>query len=253
MTTHEAKQILRLYQPWTREEPDDEMRTALAQVEQDPELAAWFSEYTALQSGLRAKFKEIQVPEALKEQIISERKARLTIRNRRKVALSVLGVAAVVFLILGVAGILFWPDETQRLAGFQNRMVGSVVRSYPRMDLETSNLNQIRQYFSEHRGLADYVLPAALNQTPGTGCKLLSWQGKTVSMVCFHGGKALSPKKADVYLFVIAKRDLPDAPPDGAPPKFGRVSRLSVGSWTKGNLTYVLAAEGDEHFLRKFL
>jgi hypothetical protein len=252
MTRREAQAILQLYRPWSVDQTDLEMEAALAHVGQDPELGAWFAAHVAVQAALHDKFTHLPVPEGLKEQIISERKALITTRSRRRLVLCSLAASALVCLVLGLAGLRLRSPTGREFAAFQQRVVGGTVRSYPRMDLETNSLNQIRAYLAAHKALADYVLPEPLNAAAGTGCKVMSWQGKPVSMVCFNSGTTPDPAKPDLYLFVVARSDV-SHPPVADSPKLSRVSRLTVASWSRGDLSYVLAGEGDEAFLRKFL
>ncbi|TAK93426.1 MAG: hypothetical protein EPO07_18145 [Verrucomicrobia bacterium] len=58
--------------------------------------------------------------------------------------------------------------------------------------------------------------------------------------------------KSDLYLFVADRSTIPDAP-TGNRLQVEQVNRLTTASWTVGEKVYVLAAEGDETFLRRFL
>jgi hypothetical protein len=112
------------------------------------------------------------------------------------------------------------------------------------MDLETHDLRQIHQYLVK-QGRADYELPAALDKTSGTGCKLLTWQGKPVSMVCFNSGKNGKPKQPDLFLFIINQTAVPD-PSAAAPGEVVQVSKLSTLSWTQNGQIYLLGALGPQ-------
>jgi len=129
-------------------------------------------------------------------------------------------------------------------------MASTALRTYPQMDLETNDLNQIRQYLAQHQGHADYTLPKALAQTLPTGCKILPWHGRTVSMVCFNSGKNGSPNTPDLFLFVIDRAALSN-PPDSS--QLSRISSLTTASWSSGDKTYVLGGLGNEEFLRRYL
>ena len=72
-------------------------------------------------------------------------------------------------------------------------------------------------------------------------------------MVCFHSGKPLPPgETTDVFLFIVDRSALPDAPP-ASWPKIARVNKLMTASWTQGQRAYVLAAEGNEEWIRRYL
>ena len=130
-------------------------------------------------------------------------------------------------------------------------MVKTAIKTYT-MDLETNDVRQIRFYLAQHKAHPDYVLPKPLAAVPNTGCGVLHWQDRTVSMVCFNSGRPLpAGHKTDLFLFVIDRAALPDAPANG-PPQFATLNRFSTASWAEGEKFYVLAGIGDEAFLRMF-
>jgi hypothetical protein len=120
------------------------------------------------------------------------------------------------------------------------------------MDLETNDLGQIHRYLAE-KGRGDFTLPAALEKTPGTGCAILPWHDKTVAMVCFHSGSTTNAAEPDLFLFVIARSDVPGAPTPDALQVASTVRGFITASWTAGDKIYVLGARGDEKFIRRFL
>ena len=72
-------------------------------------------------------------------------------------------------------------------------------------------------------------------------------------MICFNTGKPLQPNQSsDLFLFVIAEGQLPDAPKNQIP-TFATVNRLSVARWSAGGNTYLLATEHGVEELRKNL
>ena len=82
--------------------------------------------------------------------------------------MAALSIVLVVALTVA-AFILFRPQEDQSFANFRHRMVRLVARSYPRMDLETSDQAQIRKYLMARRA-PDGLVPTRLQQAPATGC-----------------------------------------------------------------------------------
>jgi hypothetical protein len=119
------------------------------------------------------------------------------------------------------------------------------------MDLETSDLTKIRQTLAQKKGPADFVLPNGLAKTTSTGCAVIEWQGKPVSMVCFNSGKNQDPKEPDLFLFVVKREYAPHAPSKPSP-EFSQRSRFVTASWSRGDRIYVLAAVGDEAFLKNY-
>lgn len=251
MNSQQAKEILILFRPGTEDAADPEVAEALALTKQDSELAHWFEEHCALQQAVRANFRQIPVPEGLKEQILSERAVKTSPLFRKKAG--VLALAA--FLLLVLVGLGFFylrPNPENGFLAFRHRMAGNVLRVYPRMDLETNDLAQIREYLATHQGHGDYVLPHGLSKTAGTGCKVLDWRGNKVSMICFNSGTNGKPTVPDLFLFVVDRSLVKDAP-GASSPEFAQISRLLTASWSEGNKTYVLGGLRDEQFLRNYL
>jgi hypothetical protein len=252
MNRQQAQEVLLLYRPGTADAQDPEFTDALALARKDPELSRWLEEQIAMHHALQAKFRQIPVPEGLKEQILSERKAHTSLPLKRKLALA--GVCAVCVVLLAVvAWPLVVPQEDKSFSNFQNRMVRTVARqgAYPLMDKETNDINAIRSYLTERRANGDYVLPSGLEKTTVTGCAILPWQGKTVSMLCFNSGKAVTPNSSDLFLFIINRADVPRAPEPG-PPSFSKDKGLNIASWTHDGKTYILAGMDDEASLKKY-
>jgi len=136
----------------------------------------------AVRAALRASFKQISVPEGLKEQIVSERRARMTLAFKRK---ALLASAAATVLLMATAVVILNrpPGEDKHFSGFQSRMAGIVLRSYPQqMDLATNDLGQIHQYLVK-QGQPDYILPAALAKTCRNGLQIADLARQAVSMV----------------------------------------------------------------------
>src|SRR5439155_22418099 len=138
-----------LYRPATTDRNDPEIAEALALAQRDPELARWLEDRCALHAAIRAKFKQIPVPEGLKEQILSERKARFMPVLRRKAVL-VAAAAALACLMIGVWSINWRPREDNSFSNFRDWMARKVLRIYPHMDLETNDLVQIRQHLARN-------------------------------------------------------------------------------------------------------
>ncbi|TAL01285.1 MAG: hypothetical protein EPO07_08565, partial [Verrucomicrobia bacterium] len=203
MTVDQAKGILLTYRPWAAAN-DPAYAEALALARADSELRRWFEAHCAAQEAIRSNFKSIAIPEGLKAQILSERVSWLAaFRQRHRVALSVAAL-----ILIGIAAASLWtnlrpaggPTEAINLAGFRGRMVTTAVRLY-NMELETDNAERIREHLGRKGAFNDYRLTSGLRQTTLTGCGVLEWQGRKVSMVCFRSGKSLpAGMKSDLYL-----------------------------------------------------
>jgi hypothetical protein len=252
VNSHEAKQILLLYRPAIdRDAP--EFADAIALTRSDVELNAWFEQHCAFQNAASSAFNGIRIPEGLKEQILSERKAHFTLTSQRRMLVAACAMAVIAFCSVFTFRSIFPPKPSldYSFGNFQTNMIATIIRYPGRMDLETNDLQALRQNLAEH-GQSNLVFTAALNKTAGTGCKKLDWQDKTVAMVCFNSGKNGNPKKPDLFLFVVDKTAIKGPPEAG--PEVKQVRRgLVSSSWTSGDKTYVLAGWGNEEFLKPYL
>ncbi|HWD91027.1 MAG TPA: hypothetical protein VG938_01630 [Verrucomicrobiae bacterium] len=251
MNNDQAKEILKLYRPGTADAADPAFIEALELCERDEDLKTWFANHCALYSALRSKFRQISVPEGLKEQIIAERPIHRTPVWQRAVLAA--GAFAIVALVAFNIQQHWRPREPHDFAAYRSYMDSQAVRGYY-MDLTTNNLDQIRMFLGQKSAIADYVLPVDLEKNArAAGCVATTWQGKPVSMICFQSGRPLAPnRQSDLWLFITDRSAASDTPATSTP-TLAKADGLITASWTAGGRTYVLAAEGDAQFLSKFL
>ena len=251
MNRDEAKTVLLLYRPGPADAGDPQIAEALTLAKQDPELTRWLEAHCARQEMLRAKFRQITPPAGLKEQIISEQAARARISSWRRNGLFAVAVAVAALIALAWLWLPRQPND-DTFAIYRSRMAGIALRGY-NMDTNTDNPAAIRAFLAAQRAPADYALPAPLAKTATTGCAIETWQGTKVSMICFRTGKPLPPdQSSDLWLFVIDRDAVKDAPGTGTP-RFARVNNLMTATWTAGGKLYVLGMKGDEAALRQYL
>jgi hypothetical protein len=249
VNNQEAKEVLMLYRPGIADEDDPEFAQALTVARQDPELSQWFAEHCAIQEALCGKFRQIPIPEGLKEQIISERPMPPVNPIRSRVAL-VAAAVIIVFLIGSVLQVYLQPHEDKTIVGLRHRVSHVVARSYPEMDLVTSNLGEVRGYLAT-KGQENISLPGPLEKTATTGCALLHWQNKPVAMICFNSGRTAQTKEPDLFLFVASRSDVPGSPRPGRP-ELVKTNKLLSATWSSGDKTYILLARGSDNFLRDY-
>jgi len=251
MTNNQAKEILQLYRPGTADAVDPAFTDALELCEHEPELKKWFGNHCALYAALRSKFKQIAVPEGLKEQIIAERRVHTTPMWQKAVILAgaVAAVVMVAFKLMQPGA----PPERHDFAAYRDNMSSMAAGAYA-METNLTDLDQIRQFLAQKNAIADYVVPDNLKANAKVvGCVETTWQGKKVSMICFQSGRPPRPGfPSDLWLFVSDRTIAKDAPV-ASNPTLEAANGMATASWTVGNRTYLLAAQGDEQFLGKFL
>lgn len=252
MTNDQAKQILQLYRPGTADAADPEFAEALEACERDAALKQWFSNHCALYAAIRSKLKKIPVPEGFKEQIIAERQVHRT-PVWQKVVLAAGALAVACMAIMFVSSHIR-PSEPHDFASFRSYMGGVAEKGYG-MDFNSSDLDAIRTFLAQNKAIADYVVPENLQKNAkALGCVSTSYQGKSVTMVCFQTGRPVTDPAhpSDLWLIIAANTIAKDTP-QAAKPKFEKSNDLITASWTVGNRTYVLATKGDAQFLSKYL
>lgn len=240
MNMDQAKEILALHRPGIDDPYEADVAAALVMAQSDPELGSWFEQQCAVHASTRQKFKQIEVPDELKELIISGRKRRTSLWWQSPV---VWAAAAAIIICL-----VIFPQrrrETPTFEAYRSRMVRTAMGNYP-MPFLTNDLAAIRSYLTTNNAHGDYTLPPSLAKMPGMGCLILTFHTRPVSLICFDAG----PGK-DVFLFVINGAGLANAP--AAHRQIVKQGNLTTASWTDRDKTYILATKGDEQFLRTLL
>lgn len=245
MTPAEARQVLLLYRPGTRDAQDPEMLEAMDLARQDPELGKWFEQHRAFQSAMRDRLRQIDVPEHLKARLLASRKIiRPPVFWQRPVWMA---AAAIFMLLLGLALLLSRPSVPDLFANYRETMVSAARRVYG-MDLETNDLSQLRQFDSQKGAPADYELSQGLAGLQLKGGGLLRWRGNPISMVCFDRGT-----NQMLFLFVMKRSALKDPPPNASNAEQEKVEGLMTASWSRGDNAYLLAGADEPGFAQKYV
>ncbi len=254
MNSQTAKKILALYRPGTADAEDAYFSEARQLCERDPGLKRWFDEHCAQYAALRSRFRQVPVPEGLKEQILAERKVHTTPLWRRPSIVLAAAAAAMAVLTGLVWSLWLSPREAAEdltYTGFRNRMVSIALRGYE-MESLTHDPEQVRAFLARNRAPSDYAIRAPLQKATLVGCATENWQGAKVSMICFASNKLLPPAQTDLWLFVVDRTAVSN-PPASEVPLLAKVNRATTATWTHGDKTYILVADGDETFLRQYL
>jgi hypothetical protein len=243
----QAKEVLLLYRPGIAEVGDPQMAEALELAHSDPELGRWLEQHRAFQKAMRAKFRQIEVPAHLKSSLLIRGAARPKITTPQAWWRSPVWLTAVAALVLliGLVGVWLRPRTPDRFANFQSRMVGAAQLAY-RMDIETNDMQQVRQFLASRGAPADYDLTRGLEPLQLTGGGRLTWRSNPVAMVCFDRGD-----KQMLFLFVMKRSAVKDPPPKT--PRLAKVRQMLAASWTRGDNTYILAGPEEADFLKKYL
>jgi hypothetical protein len=250
MDNREAKKILALYRPGSIDAADSKMAEALEAAQRDPELAAWFEQQCAVFNIIRAKLKEIPVPQDLKRRIILEKPAPGRI-IALPVAIRLLAAAAAIVALVAVASSWFSTPRENISDTFRRRMAAKALRGY-NMDFFTADQDKMRAEFSALKAPVDYVLSTNLTRLPGEGGAVFLFDNHQVEMLCLYDGTDAQGKKNELWVFITGKSSIPNAPPPGKT-EIVPEGELMTATWTKGDKVYLLAVNGDAKALQKYL
>jgi len=243
MNSHEAKASLLLYRPGTRDADDPEIVEAMDVARRDPELGQWFNQHQEFQSAMQAKLRQVEVPEHLKAALLA--RPRIIRQPAWWQQPAWIAAAAAIVLLLTLLPNWRRPAVPDRFHNFQETMVSKALLQY-RMDLETNDMSQLRQFVAAKGAPADYLVPEGLGKLKLTGGAGLTWRTNPATMVCFERGD-----KQMVFLFVIKRSAVPDPPPEN--PKVLRISEYLTVSWTRDDKVYLLAGPEEAGFADKYL
>ena len=239
MNNEEAKLILQAYRPGGQDANDPRFREALEQAQRDPELARWFANEQALDSRISGKLKaSITPPAHLKSQLLAQQKIIRPVAWWRQPAWQ-LAAAACLALLVTVAAIWLRSD---RAAGspftqYRSAMADFTAHKLDRLDLMSRDIAEVRRWLAQKESHGDLVLPAGLDGRPSLGCRLLEFNGKKVSLICFE-----MENRQIAHLLVIDRAAFKDAPSES--PVFNQVGEIATVSWSRGDKTYVVASKG---------
>jgi anti-sigma factor RsiW len=254
MNRDEAKLILQAYRPGGRDAGDPYFAEALAFVQRDAELAAWFAEQQRFDSSISGAFQQVHVPSRLKSEILASDKkeespAAAWWQNLFSWQSPIAWSAAVlVIVVLSFALFRTKPEGPARFADYSAQMVNTAMNDKHHVDIDVNNLKQAVAWFSDHHGENGVALPATFNGDDGLmGCRVLDWHGQKVSMLCYAIKGMMH-----VDVFVAEANIFPDAPPANNP-QFVVSDGFPTASWSHDGKVYLAVSHGNDAILKELL
>ena len=243
MNEQEARLILQAYRPGA--DPDDpEVAAALQEAARNPELAHWFAEEQAFDRAIAAHLGNVPAPFGLKTRILAQA-APPAASRQWSWAVRLAGVVAILFLLTQIIS-LFRPGAPEtRVSNYAQEMV-SFIRLGGALDVESHDLHQIEEWLSKKEASPGFVPPRLAALQP-LGCRLLSFRGQTVTLICF---KRDNDRLA--HLFVVDRAAMPQMK-SGAPPVFAGVGDWMTASWVENDRVFMIAVQGDRAAVQHYL
>jgi hypothetical protein len=245
MNNQEARLILQAYRCGGQDASDPLFAEALEQARLDPELQKWFAEENALDARIQTSLQTaVPVPRELKSNLLAMGKIVRPTPPRWFQPMK-LAAAAAVLLLLGLAAFLFSTHKPAQLASFRETMARYSMQQQGHVAYESHDVAKIQQWLQDRGMESNFELPAALHSGPAQGCRVVDWNGRKATMLCF----VLDGEHLD--LFVMDRAGLPDLPEGGAP-RFADANGLMTATWVKGDKVYLLTGD-KKKFLQKLL
>ena len=282
MNRERAQDILELCRPDNLEDLNDPLVVeALEQVDQDPELSAWFKERQILDEKICAELNQIAPPSGLEASILngmyahaanesteapvnsvesnSSEKASSFLWFRPFMAIAALVVFASVFFVFQDKRSVSQIAENDKLFdSLVTTDAGSLVAGAPAIvqflgqqieDFNSSKFNkrseqvdELKQYLALAGAPSPAAVPRQLEELPTLGCVLFDYDGAQLSMICFKDGQ--------VYHLITADRSklggdcLPDF--SAAEVHFFEYRNQAFKIWSEGDQVYILTTKGTK-------
>lgn len=232
MTREEAQFILAAYRPSNEDAHDPQFQDALALTRQDPVLSRWFAAQQALDRAFSAKLRSCAPPPELRMQLLL---ALTTVRRVpwwRRPGTIALAACVAVIVCLGTGRFTRQRDDT--FLAFRQAMVQASLDKADHTDVAGLDAVGYKRWIAAHHGDPDFILPSGLAKNNVAACRVLEWQARRVTMLCFD----LPGHHADI--FVVNEGDLPGVSLDHSPTFYADNGETSA-AWKQGNKIYLVA------------
>lgn len=245
MDEQEARLILQAYRPGDQDEADPQVAEALKLVEKNPELARWFAEEREFDRAIAAHLASLPAPFGLKTRILANAATRSSSsKTRWAVGLAVL--AACLFLLAQLVSLVRGSSQAAVLLPDYAREMVSFIRLTPPLELESSDPREINDWLRK-REVPQGAIPAPLSALDPIGCRVLSFRGHDVTLICFRrSGNRLA------HLFMVDRAALPKLKA-GAAPLFSAEGEWMTASWAEKDRAYMIAVQGDRETVQRYL
>jgi hypothetical protein len=238
MNETEARIILGAYQPNVDDRSDAQIAEALRLTAADPALANWWEEEQAFDRAIAAQLKAIPPPFGLKTRILAQA-GEETPQRRNGWRWAFAGAMAVATLLLLAQITDFWQkSQSGNLPHQYASEMASFIEIAPALAMESSNLDQIKNWLGQKHE-KPMQIPAQLAALDPVGCRVLSFRGHDVTLICFY-----TEEKRLAHLFVVDRAALPNLKP-GDKPIFSNQHGWMTATWAEGGDVYMIAMQGS--------
>ncbi len=248
MDEQKARLILRACRPGSEDRNDPEIAEALQEVEKNPELTRWFAEEQAFDRAMGAHLAAVPPPLGLKTRILAQgAEAAAPARPAtRRWAFGLAAAVAAIFLVAQVVILWRTPKAIADLPAEYASEMASFIQLSPPLQMESSDLGRIKDWLAKKNAPAIKV-PARLAALEPVGCRILSFRGHDVTLICFS-----REENRLAHLFVVDRAALPKMK-SGDKPIFANKHGWMTATWVENDRVYMIAMQGGRAEIEKYL
>ena len=248
MDNREAQFVLSAYRPGGQDATNPQFSEALAQARRDLVLERWLNDSIAFDKAVTKTFCAIEVPPELRQSILAGGKVS---RPSRWTKPFVRWAIAAVFVLAAIVGSLVLREAAKpRLAAWQTNalsQVSALVQGESKFDAQSRNAGELVAWLRANRAPAAEKLPQNLERLESVGCKTFSWDGQSLSVICFQR------ENGGLIHLVAINASVPLNRADKSEPRFVQHGSWATATWRDGGTVYMLALEGPPDQLRSYL
>ncbi|MEO5753472.1 MAG: hypothetical protein ABIR38_02070 [Chthoniobacterales bacterium] len=245
MDEPQARLILQAYRPGS-EENDPEAAEALQMAERDPALGRWLAEEQEFDRAMAAHLEAIPAPFGLKTRILAQGSPAAVESRPWSWAVKLAGVAALLFLLVQIASFFRPPPPPSAGVGDYASEMVSFIRLSPPLEMASDDLGAIKKWLAKE-DIAPPDVPQRLADLRPAGCRILSFRGQKVTLICFKRDDA-----GLAHLFVVDRTAMPQMKP-GDKPVLRQEGDWATATWVEKDSVYLVAAEGGPADVQRFL
>ena len=246
MTELEACAILQVCRPGEVDRNDPQIAEALRLMQQNPELARWFDEEQAFDRAMTTQLASLPAPLGLKTRILAQNNPAPATSPWSRWIIGLAGAAALLFLLAQIADTWRRGSSPAGLVPQYASEMVSFIKVKPSLEMMSGNLGKIDDWLQEQDAAPNQVPPRLAVLDP-VGCRILSFRGHKVTLICFRRGDGRL-----AHLFVVDRAAFSDLQA-GTAPIFKGEGEWMTAIWLENDRVYMLATEGDRETAEQFL
>jgi uncharacterized membrane protein YbaN (DUF454 family) len=244
MDEQDARLILQACRPGA-DADDPQVAEALEEVARNPKLARWFAEEQAFDRAIAAHLEAVPAPLGLKTRILANAAPPAESRQWSWAA-RLAAVAALLFLLAQIISLFRASAPASTVIPDYAREMVSFIRLVPPLEMESHDLDAIKRWLAK-KDAAPMDVPPQLAALKPVGCRVLSFRGQKVALICFQRSEDRL-----AHLFVVDRAAMPKMKP-GAKPVFVDAGGWTTASWAENDRVYMIAVQGDRAAVERFL